>query len=73
MNKRINELIKRATRITPPGPDLWSMPGEVFDKEKFAELIIDETISVIHRTATLNDCEFMGGMFADSVKEHFES
>ncbi len=35
------------------------------------ELVVRECISSIHRTATLNACEFEGGMIADAVREHF--
>ena len=45
MNERILELIQQATRIVDDGPDLFSMPREIFNKELFAELIVRECIS----------------------------
>ena len=45
MNERIQELIQQATRIVDGGPDLFSMPREIFNKELFAELIVRECIS----------------------------
>jgi hypothetical protein len=42
MNERIKELIQQATRIVDGGPDMFSMPREIFDQELFAELILEE-------------------------------
>ena len=47
MNERILELIQQATRIVDDGPDLFSMPREIFNKELFAELIVRECISEV--------------------------
>jgi hypothetical protein len=52
MNKRIKELIQQATRIVDGGPDMFSMPREIFDKEKFAQLIVAKCVA---------QCEFVAG------------
>ena len=53
MNKRIEELAEQAT-------DKW-VGGEFFDREKFAELIINESIDVVNN-------RYMG----DNNREDFE-
>ena len=69
MNERIRELIAQATKVVEPNdPDYRH---EIFDKEKFAELIVKE-------------CCFTGEQYADGlidpkhytfinkkIKEHF--
>lgn len=70
----MNDLLQKLTQKTDVWCDQNYHNDPYYDlhwEKKFAELIIAETISTIHRTATLNDCEFIGGMIADSVKEHF--
>ena len=47
MNERIKELIQQATRIVDGGPDMFSMPREIFDQELFAELIVRECVSIV--------------------------
>ena len=51
MNKRIKELVEQATE-TVDVSDKLGMPGTdlVFNKEKFAELIVRECIEVILKT-----------------------
>ena len=44
MNERIQELIKQATHVEEPD---GLFPREVFDKEKFAELIVRECAALI--------------------------
>ena len=44
MNQRIQELAEQATRIEEPD---GLFPREVFDKEKFAELIVRECADVL--------------------------
>ena len=44
MNERIQELIKQATHVEEPD---GLFPREVFDKEKFAELIVRECTNII--------------------------
>ena len=66
MNERIKELIQQATRIVDGGPDMFSMPREIFDKELFAELIVKEM---------LRTCEdhpgWSGRMIGEQIKQHF--
>ena len=44
MNERIRELIKQATHVEEPD---GLFPREVFDEQKFAELIVRECIDVV--------------------------
>jgi len=46
MNERIKELAEQATSIQGPTP-YNPLTFEVFDKEKFAELIVQECIDII--------------------------
>jgi hypothetical protein len=46
MNERIKELMAQATRIEEPD---GLFPREVFDREKFAELIVRECIAQVRR------------------------
>ena len=71
MNKRIRELMEQATKII--GPNDPNFMHEIFDKEKFAELIAKETISVLQK-------RFMGDLNREDmevrrciadVKKHF--
>ena len=43
MNERIKELVKQATTIEE---HKWGVSYDNFDKEKFAELIIKETLQI---------------------------
>jgi len=49
MNVRIQKLIEQATSIQGPTP-YNPLTFEVFDKEKFAELIVKECISTLEET-----------------------
>jgi hypothetical protein len=60
MNKRIKELIDKATTIEEHG---WGASYENFDKEKFAELIVQ-------KCANLAD-EAEPYKAADLIKKHF--
>ena len=44
MNERIKELVKQATTIEE---HKWGVSYDNFDKEKFAELIVQECIDII--------------------------
>ena len=46
MNERIREFIKQATSIQGPTP-YNPLTFEVFDKEKFAELLVRECIDIL--------------------------
>jgi hypothetical protein len=45
MNERIRELAEQATSHMPGHPPYDGLTFDVFDKEKFAELIVGECIS----------------------------
>lgn len=71
MNERIRELMAQATKVVEPNdPDYRH---EIFDKEKFAELIVKECVTVLNN-------RFMGDMNREDlevrrciadVKQHF--
>jgi len=58
MNERIKQLAKQATTYIEPTPT--SGEGWIFDKEKFAELIVAEC---------LDNC--MAANDRDRIREHF--
>ena len=64
MNERIKELIQQATRMVDGGPDLFSMPREIFDKELFAELIVKECVDLLETSLPYNPQQKM-------IKKHF--
>jgi hypothetical protein len=65
MNERIKQLAEQATSIQGPTP-YNPLTFEVFDKEKFAELIVKECAEVAH-------CNFHvdGLTLGNILKEHF--
>ena len=80
MNERMNELAEQATTIEY-GVDN-GFDRVTFDKEKFAELIIEECISVLTLTEEsalkMNLSGYMlklvtgiGNQYANGIKEHF--
>lgn len=46
MNKRIEELIKQSYDTVPHERD-WDATSHVFNKEKFAKLLIEETLAQV--------------------------
>ena len=62
MNERIQKLIEQATSTQGPTP-YNPLTFEVFDKEKFAELIVRECALVVHKKT--------GPKSALNVLEHF--
>jgi hypothetical protein len=73
MNKRIQQLVEQAT--TRIQPTATSGEGWIFDKEKFAELIISECVGICEHewngdadtfaaSEAYNEC-------ADAIKQHF--
>ena len=69
MNERIRELIKQATTIEE---HKWGVSYDKFDKEKFAELIVKECISIAQDRAAFdwappNDVNDI----INEIKEHF--
>ena len=68
MNERIKLLAEQATRNVKLGNSYHSM---VFDKEKFAELIVNECLKMC-KTAVGNKDYNTGRMHCyDNIKEHF--
>jgi hypothetical protein len=67
MNKRIKELIDKATTIEEHG---WGASYENFDKEKFAELIVKECARVAFATAIGDGTP---DEIYDAIKETFRS
>ena len=60
MNKRIKELIEQATirgEAYLPGDNGHPTATEYFDKEKFAELIVNDCLSIIERRKNWIDNE----------------
>jgi len=71
MNKRIKELIDKATTIEEHG---WGASYENFDKEKFAQLIVRECVGVVEGGSFLHD-QAPTAVFARecsaAIKRHF--
>jgi hypothetical protein len=66
MNKRINEFVEQATTYIEP--TYSSGEGWIFDKEKFAELIIRECADIVE-----NQGRFLKyDVLAKKIKENFE-
>ena len=69
MNKRIRELAEQATKIIEPNdPDFMH---EIFDKEKFAELIVFECMEQVFYTIEDQEQDNISGSIRDRIKEHF--
>jgi hypothetical protein len=66
MNEKIKELIK-LSYVEVPHERIWDAMSSVFDKEKFAELIIQECINVISQ----NSDPFVATPYSREIKEHF--
>ena len=67
MNERIRELIEQATSHVPGQPPYEGLTFDVFNKEKFAELIVRECAGVSENHKGMNDKYFI----ADAIKKHF--
>lgn len=74
MNEQIKELAAKAREFATT-KDAFGEYVIAFDNEKFeqrfAEMIVRECAEVASRTGRLNASEFVGGMIADAIKEHF--
>jgi hypothetical protein len=78
MNERVFELAKQATSIQGPTP-YNPLTFEVFDKEKFAELIVRECakVAVFKDSGTVATTDVAGHIAAGRsiaarlIKEHF--
>ena len=74
MNQRIRELIEQATSYMPgPPPSTYnSLTFDVFDKEKFAELIVRECISTLEEKIYRSIDGDGDKVWSDLIlKEHF--
>ena len=74
MNERIRQLAEQATSIQGPTP-YNPLTFEVFDKEKFAELIVRECIEIVEykgrKIGTKHPVGFNLMDAAWDIKEHF--
>ena len=73
MNERIKQLAEQATSYMPGQPPYDGLTFDMFDKEKFAELIVSECILALWteecRTSDLASEEYTRG--SKKIKEHF--
>ena len=70
MNERIKLLAVQATTYIEPTSN--SGEGWIFDKEKFAELIVQECIETLRLVPYNSDREFGDEViYQDAVKKHF--
>jgi hypothetical protein len=65
MNERIKELIEQATTYLPKTED--SGEGWIFDKEKFAELIVRDCVSIVENQGKFLRYDTM----SKKIKQHF--
>jgi hypothetical protein len=66
MNERIRELIEQATSHMPGRPPYDSLTFDVFDKEKFAELIVQDCVGIADHS-NVNGKSIIG----ERIKQHF--
>ena len=70
MNERIRELINESTCFKE-GDTEGKYDIEVFDKEKFAELIVKKCMAVAkYHTPDIEECEHTW-LIHDKIREHF--
>jgi len=69
MNERIQKLIEQATSTQGPTP-YNPLTFEVFDKEKFAELIVKETMQVVANQLPSNQYLDVAQAVIEHYKEH---
>ena len=65
MNERIKELIEQATTHLPKTKD--SGEGWIFDKEKFAELIVRDCVSIVDNQGRFLKYDTL----SKKIKQHF--
>jgi hypothetical protein len=68
MNKQIKKLAEQATRSEEPD---GLFPREVFDIEKFAELIIKECLEIADKNRTGMEIKTNTHLTADAIKKYF--
>ena len=68
MNERIKELVEQATTTFDFGA-----PINFFDKEKFAELIVKECVSIAKMTEPSDSDDYRSGRYwaGVDIKKHF--
>jgi hypothetical protein len=71
MNERIKELAEQATSHMPGHPPYDGLTFDVFDKEKFAELIVGECIRKINDIAESSNNPQPIYRVAVDLLEHF--
>jgi hypothetical protein len=67
MHERIKQLAEQATTYIEPTSN--SGEGWIFDKEKFAQLIVEECASKVDNI--LREKKDGGGTMGDDIREHF--
>ena len=65
MNERIRELIEQATSHMPGQPPYEGLTFDVFNKEKFAELLVRECADFIEQD------QGAGEVLSNRLKKHF--
>jgi hypothetical protein len=70
MNERIKELAEQATSIQGPTP-YNPLTFEVFDKEKFAKLIVQECLEQIHIQSRGRCGDYHGEWYESDILKHF--
>jgi hypothetical protein len=68
MNERIRELSAQATRIEEPD---GLFPREVFDREKFAELIVKECVNTLEFHGFEDAIPYVKWMATNKLGQHF--
>lgn len=73
MNERIRELERQATSHMPGRPPYDGLPFAVFDKKKFAELIVRECADLFPNVyvSIENDYGHTPVIASDYIKKHF--
>ena len=69
MNKRIKELWEEGTFISWPRPGKFTAGEYDYHLEKFAELIVQECLSIIEKERTGYQAE---GGYVGQAREHYE-
>ena len=73
MNERIKQLAEQATSYMPGQPPYDGLTFDMFDKEKFAELIVEECITAL-RTDECNYSDLAVEEFTRNrkrIRKHF--
>jgi hypothetical protein len=71
MNERIEKLAEQATTYIEPTSN--SGEGWIFDKEKFAQLIVQECANIAHDTQYNHGrASYETGSCARAIRQHFE-